>query len=397
MTKKIYTLAALIIISLVLYGYLSSDYYAVNYGTATGDSICSINEKFDCRTVAASKYSNMVGVPNALLGFMLSFVMLISLFGITLSSDNEEKHKDWLTFTFVLFGLNAMASVIMASIALLAMDVYCLFCIALYAISFLLLGLYTAFFKSRFKFGVSRLIGVLKNTTYLSLLIAVPAVAFLGHKLVQNEYSPSAMTKQVNQTVLSWQSMPDKDLSSVEPMFVLNPGAKVKVVEFADFLCGHCGTASKTIKGFLKTHQDVEFSFFAYPLDGQCNASFDQNRKYPGFSCTLAKGVLCAQKQGQGVNLHNDIFDRQNEYREIAIKSNNEGLINEMLTKLKGLDEANWKTCLEDPKSTERLESFVKLGNDVGVKGTPTIYVNGKKLDGGANFMVLKAAHDAVN
>jgi len=397
MTKKIYTLAALIIISLVLYGYLSSDYYAVQYGTATGDSICSINAKFDCRTVAASKYSNMVGIPNALLGFMLTFVMLISLFGITLSSDNKEKHQNWLTFAYFLFSLNALASIVMGSIALFAMDVYCIFCMALYAISFVLLGLFIAFFKDSFKFDGSRFAGLLKNTTFLTLLVAVPAVALLGHKIFQNEYSPSAMTKQVNATVRSWKAMPDKDFGSVEPMFVLNPGGKVKLTEFADFLCGHCGTASKTIKSFLKTHGDVEFSFYAYPLDGQCNASFDQNRKYPGFSCTLAKGVLCAQKQGQGVSLHNDIFERQNEYRQIAIESNNEGLTTEMLTKLSGIDEVSWKTCLNDSKSTDRLQSFVKIGNEAGVKGTPTIYVNGKKLDGGANFMVLKAAHDAVN
>lgn len=397
MIKKIYTLAALIIVSLVLYGYLSSDYYAVQYGTATGDSICTLNAKFDCRSVAASKYSNMAGVPNALLGFMLSFVMLISLFGITLSSDNEKNHQNWLTFSYFLFSINAAASVVMGSIALFAMDVYCIFCMALYAISFLLLGLFIAFFKGSFKFKASRFIGLLKNTTYLSLLIAIPALGFLGHKIFQNEYSPSAMTKQVNATVRSWKSMPSKDFSSVEPMFVLNPGGKVKIAEFADFLCPHCSTASKSIKGFLKTHNDVEFSFYAYPLDGQCNSSFDQNRKYPGFSCTLAKGVLCAQKQGQGVSLHNDIFERQNDYRNIAIKSNNEGLISEMLSKMAKLDEASWKNCLNDPESTNRLQSFVKLANEAGVKGTPTIYVNGKKLDGGANFLVLKAAHDAVN
>jgi len=397
MTKKIYTLAALIIISLVLYAYLSSEYYAVQYGTASGDSICSINAKFDCRSVAASKYSNMIGVPNALLGFMLSFVMLISLFGVVLSSDHEENHQNWLSFSYLLFSLNAMASLFMGAIALFAMDVYCIFCMALYAISFALLALFIAFFKGNYKLNSSTFFAILKTTRFLALLIAVPAVGLLSHKIFQNEYSPSALTKQVNATVKSWRSMPTKDFSSIEPMFVLNPGAKVKVVEFADFLCPHCSTASKTIKGFLKTHPNVEFSFYAYPLDGQCNASFDQNRKYPGFSCTLANGVLCAQKQGAGVKLHNDIFERQTDYRKIAIEKNNDGLKAEMLSQMPNIKSDEWEACLNESSSTQRLQSFVDLGNKAGVKGTPTIYVNGRKLDGGANFMVLKAAHDSIN
>jgi len=397
MTKKIYVLAALIVVSLVLFGYLSMDYYAVQYGSVSGDSICSINEKFDCRTVAASKYSNLIGIPNAVLGFVLSFILLISLFGIKLSEDNDEGHQNWLSFSYLLFSLNAMASVVMGGIAFFAMDVYCLFCITLYIISFALLALFIVFFRGTFKFNGSRFVALLKNTTFLSLLVAVPALSLLGHKIFQNEYSPSALTKQVDATVRSWKLMSEKNLSTVEPMFVLNPGAKVKVAEFADFLCPHCSTASKTIKGFLATHPNVEFSFYAFSLDGQCNDSFDQNRKYPGFSCTLGKGVICAQKQGRGVELHNDIFERQNDYRKIAIEKNNEGIIDEMLKKIEGVDETAWKTCLEDPESNKKLKAYAKLGVDAGVKGTPTIYVNGRKLDGGANFMVLKAAYDAVN
>ena len=81
----------------------------------------------------------------------------------------------------------------------------------------------------------------------------------------------------------------------------------------------------------------------------------------------------------------------------MAVSSNNEGLISEMLKTLEGADTEAWKSCLKDPKSNDVLKSYAKLGDESGVRGTPTIYVNGKKLDGGANFLILKAAHDSMN
>jgi protein-disulfide isomerase len=285
----------------------------------------------------------------------------------------------------------------MAAIALTAMSVYCLFCICLYVLSTLSFLLFISFFKGRFKLNAESVMTILQNKTFLVLILSVPLLGLLGHKIFQNEYSPKTVQKHVKASIKRWKSVTEHDFSQVEPMFKLNPGGKVKVVEFADFLCPHCSSASKTLKAFLKNHRNIEFSFYAYPLDPNCNNSFDQKYKGPGFSCTLAKGVLCAQKQGKGVRLHNDIFERQNDYKKIAVSENNEGLVKEMLKQIEGADEAAFKSCLEAPESQNALQNYVSLGTKVGVQGTPTIYVNDKKLDGGANFLILKAAYDEVN
>lgn len=397
MTKKIYTLAALIIVSLVLYTYLTSDFYAVQYGTATGDSICSINATFNCEAVAASKYSSLFGgIPNSILGFMLSLMMLVGLFGVLISEDEAEKNERWKKFFAGLVFINFAASIVMAFIAFTAMSVYCLFCISLYILSALIFFLTIKFFKI-IPCPIGLIKVSLKSKTFLILLALIPALSLLGHSIIKNDYSPAAQEKEINASIRSWKVKPSVDFSSIKPLFVLNPGAKVKVVEFADFLCPHCSKASAALKAFGKTHTDMEFSFYAYPLDPNCNKNFDPASKGPGFACTLAGGVYCAQKQGLGVKLHYDIFENQNYYRKVAMGGNNEALITQMETVMKGSDLDTWKACIKEESTNQALIDSAKLGKEAGVQGTPTIYVDGKRLNGGAHFLILKAAYQELN
>jgi protein-disulfide isomerase len=395
MTKKIYSLAFLIIVSLVLYAYLTKDYYAVQYGTATGDSICSINDTFNCEAVAASRFSSLLfGIPNSILGFMLSFVMLISLFGILISSDDQKGNENWLQFFGFLATINLGASLLMGAIALFAMDVYCLFCICLYILSFLIYALFKYAFSYKTDFKAIKTFA--SSTAFLILLFSVPALSYLGHKIIKNEYSPAAQEKEIKSLIKSWSKKEKKSFGNLEPLFTLNPGGRIKLKEFADFLCPHCATAEKSIKSFLETHTDVEFSFYAFPLDPNCNKNFESDRKGPGFSCTLAAGVYCAQKQGKGVELHHDIFDNQNYYRKVAMTQNNEGLISQMENTLKGIDAEDWRNCLKSDETNNALIESAKLGKEVGVKGTPTVFMEDKKLNGGASYLVLKNAHRSL-
>ncbi len=396
-TKKIYVLATLIIISLVLCAYLSSDFYAVQYGTTSGDSICSINDVFNCEVVAASKYSSLfLGIPNALLGFMLNLVMLIALFGMLLSSGEKERSESWAAFFGGLSLINFSASVVMASIALFAMNVYCIFCMGLYALSTAIFFFFIFAFKVK-PCPIRLAKEALKSKTLLMLLIFVPAASLLSHSIIKNDYSPAAQEKEINAAIRGWKTKPLVDFSELKPLFVLNPGAKVKVVEFADFLCPHCSKAASALKSFGKTHRNMELSFYAYPLDPSCNKNFDPKSKGPGFACTLAGGVLCAQKQGKGVSLHYDIFENQNYYRKVAMSGNNEALITQMSSALKDIDLESWETCISEATTTQTLIDSAKLGKSAGVQGTPTIFVNGRKLNGGANFLVLKAAYQELD
>lgn len=395
MTKKLYILALFTIVSIGLYAYLAKDYYNVQYLGPTGESICSINSTFNCEAVAESDYSHLFfGIPNALVGLFVQIAMLIALFALLVKRDDEKDFQNWFSFYFTLSSLHLLAAALMAYIAFILMDVYCLFCISLYVLAGLNFALTFLIFKS-LKGKV--LFEIFKSKVFIALLALIPAASFLSHQIVKKNYSPEALEREIDYSLKAWQKNKAHDFSGTEALLVFNPGAKVKVVEFADFLCPHCSKAFSTLKKFTETHKDLELSFYTYPLDPACNPSLDPKYKGPGYSCTLSAGVYCAKKQSQGVSLYSDIFENQRDYAMKAQASGNEGLQEKMLQHLgESVDVEAWKSCLASNEAKGYIEKSGPLGKEAGVQGTPTVYMNGKKLNGGAHYLILKKAYQSL-
>ena len=59
-----------------------------------------------------------------------------------------------------------------------------------------------------------------------------------------------------------------------------------------------------------------------------------------------------------------------------------------------GLDMAQWKKDLEDPKLKEEVLADQKLGTSLGASGTPTFFINGRQLVGAQPFDKFKEMID---
>jgi len=140
-------------------------------------------------------------------------------------------------------------------------------------------------------------------------------------------------------------------------------GAKVKIVEFADYQCPHCGEASKAFKKVMKKYgSKVELVYVDFPV----------NRS--GVSRVVAEGAYCASKQKKYWEFHYMAFENQSQLTNSSAT--------EFAKKLK-LKTDEFNKCL---KSAE-AKSYVSRGKDegirIGVSGTPAIYMNGKRYMGG--------------
>lgn len=394
MTKKIYIIAVFLILSIVIQIYLTNQYYSVNFGTSVGQSVCNINETFNCDSVALSKYSNIFGVPNAVSGLILNLVMLIALVGFLLNIDDNNKSKNYLDFLFSLSVFSLIASLILGFISFAIIKKVCIFCATLYLLSLLLTLCIKVFFKEA---SFNPFIFI-KNKVFIGLVLFIPSASTLGHLMIKSEYSPKQMELQIKSALDNWKSFKTLDTTdSKPPVFIKNKGGKIKLIEFADFLCPHCATASESIKTFLSLHPDVEFSFYAYPLDASCNLSMDPQYKGPGFSCTLAKGVFCAGKlEDKASQMHYEIFENQNDYRTTASRENNSGLITKMSAIL-STSKDDFENCINSDEAKNTILDHSKLGKKANIQGTPTVFFDGKKLPGGANFLMLQRAYRDLN
>jgi protein-disulfide isomerase/uncharacterized membrane protein len=148
--------------------------------------------------------------------------------------------------------------------------------------------------------------------------------------------------------------------------------APVKVVEFSDFLCPFCRNLALGLNQFAGQAGDRMVIYFKnFPLDKTCNPALPGST-HPG-SCRLALGAICAQYQGKFEAYHNRVFTTQglrNPQASDVVRLAGEA----------GLNAAAMRGCLEDPQAEAELAAQIAEGNRLGVRATPTVFINGKKL-----------------
>ena len=101
-----------------VHGYLYSQHLDLKFGTMVGKSICDLNDTFSCSAVAASKYSEVFGIPIALLGFFANLAVLVLLAMWPFTED--EKRPIARRNLLIATGGIAAVSIVMGTISTIA-------------------------------------------------------------------------------------------------------------------------------------------------------------------------------------------------------------------------------------------------------------------------------------
>ena len=144
---------------------------------------------------------------------------------------------------------------------------------------------------------------------------------------------------------------------------VLGPqNARVTVVEFSDFQCPYCAVAVIKLNAVLKAYpNDVKLVFKQYPLEMHSQAAL------------AAEAALAAQRQGKFWQLHDAMYaDRTHLSRQNILA---------MAGKI-GLDVKRFEEDWDSPAIRQALAKEQKEGDAIGVSGTPTIFIDGKRYEG---------------
>lgn len=390
MLKKTYLLAITITLSIILQAYLSNKYFQIHYGEGSSESaICSINETFNCEAVTASSYSQFLNIPLSVWGLGLNLVLFILLVSFLLS-DNFK--KEWFSALQLLVIISALSSIVMGLISISFLSVYCLFCILLYLLSFAQAFLVFSISETSLKDNMLSLLNFNKvpYTVYFVILLFPLTSVFVAAKM-KRDFGGDRFEKQIHSLIESWQTETETTTFANTPATLVRPAknenTKFEIAEFADFLCGHCQRASRSFKNFLATH-DASYRFYVFPLDQTCRT---MENTQTGPSCYLAKTVYCSEKQSKGWKAHDWIFERQRELLAPidVVKNKMKSLIKDL-----GLDENNLLSCIEDEKTHQAIVNQSKFAQNLNITGTPTVFVNGKKLKGGQVIDVLRRVYD---
>jgi protein-disulfide isomerase len=156
------------------------------------------------------------------------------------------------------------------------------------------------------------------------------------------------------------------DLSIVHDLPVGNSAVKgpanapVTITVFDDFQCPYCARLAPVLAKVLETYPtQVRLVFKHFPLSMHT------------FARQAAMASIAARRQDKFWPLHDLLFANYNTLDEAKIRE---------LAESAGLDMARFDKDLQDPALAQEVSADMQLGARVGVRGTPSVFVNGVLL-----------------
>ena len=151
--------------------------------------------------------------------------------------------------------------------------------------------------------------------------------------------------------------------------------APVTIVEFSDFECPFCARLLLTLEQVKRQYADaVRVVYRHYPLTGI----------HPN-AWNAAEASLCAGEQGRFWELHDLMFAEQGDLTVDALKTKAARL---------DMDSDAFSRCLDSGRHYDAVHADVHAGDEVGVSGTPAMFVNGRFVGGAVPFATLAAIID---
>jgi len=136
--------------------------------------------------------------------------------------------------------------------------------------------------------------------------------------------------------------------------------AKVEIVEFSDFQCPFCHELQAVLDQVLKAFpKEVKLVFKQYPLN------------IHQYARQAAVASMAAHAQGKFWQLHDKLFQNPNLITEENIKR---------WAREVGLNMADFEKAMQSGALETQVQKDMADGATAGVLGTPTLFVNGKRV-----------------
>ena len=340
-------------------------------------SFCDINATVSCKAAYLSRYGSVAGVPVAVGGVLFFAWVLIMLWG----SRGKSRIQDSAPAYIFAGSTLALAVVLYLSYAsFFILKEVCPLCVATYVAVigvFIVSGGAGSVPMSKLPTRALRDVGVMFGTP-VALVIAI---CFVGGAVWGTSAFPREEVRPAEVTFTPLTSDQRAELEkwwAVQPKLANFPfegnGARLQVVEFADFQCPHCRQmylAYKPIldKALAEHPKDVQFIFKTWPLSNGCNASVPS--AHFTASCEAAAAYEMAKAKGTADTLKDWFFLHQDELSPATVRraAADTGKIPDF--------DAQYA------KTVDQVKADAAIGTQLAVDSTPSFFVNGRRIPGG--------------
>lgn len=155
-----------------------------------------------------------------------------------------------------------------------------------------------------------------------------------------------------------------------------NPDAPITIIEFSDYQCPFCQRWHLEVfpKLMAKYGDQVQLVYRDFPLDG----THPEARP-------AAEAANCAFEQDKFWEFHDRLFSGDQELNRQAYEQYAQEI---------GLDMKAFGTCLDEQRYAQEVENDFGFASRLGVRSTPTFFINGLAVVGAQPFEVFEQIID---
>ncbi|HEX7087867.1 MAG TPA: vitamin K epoxide reductase family protein [Vicinamibacterales bacterium] len=352
-------------------------------------SACDINETWNCTQVYESEYGTFWGVPVAAGGVIwfaaVTLLGLVALRGAEGRGPAGELAGRMPAYIFVL-SVAALAVVLyLAWASFFVLGTYCIYCLVTYlavAGLFVVSGIASDGAMNGLPRRALRDLRLLVSSPVAlagTVAFAAASVALAGMfprpvgaetAAAERGEAPVAATRTLDAAEQSnfelwYASLP------VTPLAIPNDGAKVLVVKFNDYQCPPCRLTYEQYKPVFAKYEaqhpgQVKFITKDFPLEPECNPAAPSGRHLA--ACEAAVAVRLARAKGKASAMEEWIFANQPQMTP--------DLIRQGARSIGGITDFDEQYA----KTLELVRADARLGQSLQVTGTPTFFINGRRI-----------------
>ena len=190
------------------------------------------------------------------------------------------------------------------------------------------------------------------------IVVGVALVAFASGAMLYRAKRPQVKSIPDSQSV----SAKNENAAHVRG----NPEAPVTLEEFGDFQCPPCGQFAAFAEELLKEYDSrLRVVFRNFPLPGHEHAR------------EAALAAEAAGFQGKFWEMHDTLYKEQSTWS----KAPSTRELFESYAGTLGLNMEEFKKDMDSDKAKERVDSDHALGDSLGIKVTPTLFINKRPLE----------------
>lgn len=333
--------------------YLTTHFYEVLYPTTLGgtSSLCNISNLFNCDAATYSNLSNVAGVPISFFGIIVG---LLFLFTSLMPSEAMERTASAVSkYNFIgcialfIFSVGALGSL-------------CPFCALYYVLS----GV-AAFLL--WKYGIGTWSPDIKVAGLWGGLLLVGSFF-----MYQNTKAKEELSVRVSDSIVKqFRNLPSQGEPDMESPYKIHMATEkfsdspIRITVFSDFQCPFCKVVAEQMPELVRRYpKQVSVQYMFYPLDAKCNSNV--KGRFHEHACDAAVIAACDEKKFPEV--HDEIFANQDKLEQ--------GVLRDIAKK------HNLTNCFDNTEIKNKVIEAINQGTKYNLKSTPTIIVNGKKIEG---------------